>query len=166
MARQFRLWEAAQIVDLLPPAADAGGRTSSYVSLAAGHKAFIVCKVNQGNAAQVTFTPLQATDNLGTNSKGLTSAAPIASDENTVASDALVPQTAATSYQTAVTTNKKIVIFEIEPQEVMDINNITLGAFQHLAIETSASNAANITEATLFVMPLRYQQQTPPTTYV
>src|SRR5579859_7825535 len=124
MARQFRLWENAEVVSLLKPAADAGGRTSAYVSLKNGHKAFIVCYVNQGNAATVALTPLQATDNAGTNSKAI-SATPIATnlDADTTPADQFTMQTAAASYTTDAGTKTKIVIFEIQPEECMDVNN-------------------------------------------
>jgi hypothetical protein len=164
----FRLWENAIVTNLLPPAADAGGRTSSYVSLKFGHKAYLICTVNQGNAATVEFTPLQATDNLGTNSKAIT-AAPITLNDDTstaTGTDQNVVQVAAANFTTDATLKNKIVMFEIDPAESMDINNTTVGVFQHIAIQTGASNAANITEATLIQMPLRDQRQNPPTCYV
>lgn len=167
MPAPFRLWENLPFTVLLPAAADAAGRTSSYVSLKNAHKAFLVCEVNQGNAAQVTFTPLQAQDNLGTNSKALTSAAPITLNNDTstsTGSDQNVPQTSATSFQADTTLKDKLVVFEIQPEEVMDVNN-TGGAFDHIAIQTSASNAGNITSAKLFYLP-RDQRQQPPTTYL
>jgi hypothetical protein len=171
MPAPFRLWENAQVVQLLPPAADAAGRTSSYVSLKYGHKAFLVCSVNQGNAAQVTFTPLQATDNLGTNSAAIGSA-PIAYCPDTsvaTGSDQFTIEPAAANFQTDVALKNKLVLFEIQPEEVMNVNNLSSGAplpFQHIAIQTSASNAANITAAWLIVTPLRDQRLNPPTTFV
>ena len=56
-------------VSLLPPAADAAGRTSSYRDLTNALKAYVVARVNQGNAAQVTFSILQGQDVLGTGAK-------------------------------------------------------------------------------------------------
>ncbi len=158
IGRQFRLWEHGHPVLVLPAAADAAGRTSAYFSVRNAHKVFIECVVNQGNAAQVMFTPLQATDNLGTGSKALTAAAPIVADLNTTASDTLAVAAAAVNYQTDVGLNPKFVIFEIDPAESMDVNNL----FDHLAIQTSASNAANITCAIFQLLPLRFQQQLPP----
>ncbi|HVB67969.1 MAG TPA: hypothetical protein VNE67_08960 [Acetobacteraceae bacterium] len=165
MARQFRLWENGQVVSLLAPAADAGGRTSAYVSVKNAHKAFVVCLVNQGSATTVVLSPLQATDNAGTNSKAITSA-PIVADVNTGSSDALVAQVAAASFTTDAGTNNKLVIFEIDPVESMDLNNTAVGPFQHIAIQTGASNAANITAAVLVSLPLRYAQQVPPSVNV
>jgi hypothetical protein len=164
----------ASVVSLLKPAADAGGRTSTYITLANAQKAYIVCYVTQGNAATVALTPLQAQDASGTNSKGLTQNAPIAVnlDCDTVPSDVLTIAAAATSYTTDAGTKTKMVIFEIDPIESMDINSTTLNAsgvpqgFNHLAIQTGASNAANITSAIAVLMPLRYQQLNPPTANV
>jgi hypothetical protein len=183
MARQFRLWEQAQIVNLLPPAADAAGRNSStfgYVSLLFGHKCFLFCGVNQGNAAPVTFTPLQASSAAGANSKGLSNPAPVAFNPDT--SNPLVSGTgsdqfqvsgtgtgavlpAATSFTTDAGLKNKIVMFEIDPGEVMDVNNLA-NTFNHIGISTGASNASNITFAFAVIMPLRDQRQNPPTTYV
>lgn len=164
MSNPYRLWEDAIVANLLPPAADAGGRTSSYVSLAYGHKAYLVCTVNQGNAATVQFAPLQAKDSAGTGSKAIT-AAPIVLDNDTstaTGSDQFVAQTAAANFTTDATTKNKLVIFEIDPAESMDV----AGGFQHIAIQTGASNAANITAAELVVAPLRDKRANPPTTYV
>lgn len=166
MPAPFRLWENAQIVSLLAPAADAAGRTSGYVTTKFGAKAFVVCMVNQGNAAQVTFSVLQATDNLGSNSTAIGSG-PIAVNLNTGSSDQYSFPAAAASYQTDAGTNNKIVIFEVQPEEVLNVNNLSGGnplPFNHVAVETSASNVANITAAYLVVMPLRDQRQNPPTT--
>ncbi len=166
MARNYRLWQDAQIVSLLKPAADAAGRTSAYVSLRGAHKAFIVAYINQGNAAPVTITPLQAQDVAGTNAKAVT-AAPIAVnlDTDTVPSDILTMIAPAASYATDAGLKAKLVMFEIDPIESMDLNSQTLNAsgepqpFDHLAVQTSASNAANITSALLILAPLRFPQQ-------
>jgi len=164
MARNYRLWESAQVVSLLKPAADAGGRTSAYVSLANGHKAFIVAYVTQGNAATIVLTPLQATDASGTGSKGLTAAAPIAVnlDTDTVPSDILTIAAAASSYTTDAGVKTKMVLFEIDPIESMDVNN----EYDHIAFSTGASNAANITSAMLIITPIRFAQLNPPTANV
>jgi hypothetical protein len=165
MATAFSLPEEAQIVSLLAPAADAGGRTSGYVTLENGHKAFIVVHINQGNAATIALTPLQAQDDNGTGSKAISNACPVFYDENTGSSDTLT-RTTGTSYTTGSGTNTKIVVFELDPDNVLDVNGdgFTTNPFTHVAIQTGASNAANITEATLYVTPLRYRGNPVPTT--
>ena len=147
MARQFSLPDQFPPIALLPPAADAAGRTSSYRTLKGAQKAWIVARVNQGNAAQVTLTPLQAQDVSGTGAKAI-AAVPIWLNGDTSLSDALAVQAAAASLQTSATTKDKIVVFEITPDVALDVAN----GFRTIGISTSASNAANITEATLYVL--------------
>ena len=147
--RQFSMPYQIPPVGLLPPAADAAGRTSAYHTLKNALKAYIVCHVNQGNAATVALTVLQATDVSGTSSKAI-NVVPIWLVENTASADALVAQAAAASFTTDAALHDKIVVFEIVPEAAMDVNNTTL-AFDCIAIQTGASNAANITEAKLFV---------------
>ena len=174
MSRNFRLWQNGQVISLLKPAADAAGRTSGFFSLMNAHKAYVVCQVNQGNAATVSLTVTQAQDILGTNAKALTAVAPIAVnlDTDTIPSDVLSIATSALNYTTDAGVKNKLVIFEIDPIESMDLNSNTLNAsgvpqpFNHIAITTGASNAANITAATLILMPLRYQQSVPPSAAV
>ncbi len=160
MARQFSLPAQIPPISLLPPAADAAGRTGSYRSLKNALKAYIVARVNQGNAAQVTFTPLQAQDVGGTNSKAI-AAVPIWLDGDTSLTDALVAQAAAANIQLSAATKDKIVVFEIVPEQALDVAN----GFDCIALQTSASNAGNVTEATLFILT-GYQQATPPSSYV
>ena len=159
MARPISMPYQFPPVMLLAPAADAAGRTSSYRTLKNAMKAWIVVHVNQGNAAQVTLTPLQAQDVSGTNAKAI-NAVPIWLCADTSVSDALAVQAAAASLQTSATTKDKIVIFEITPDIALD----TANGFKTIAVQTSASNAANITEAKLFVLEA-FQGASAPSTY-
>jgi hypothetical protein len=159
MARQFSLPAQIPPVSLLAAAADAAGRTSSYRSLKNALKAYIVAEVNQGNAATVLLSLLQAKDVSGTGSKAVTGV-PIWLVNDTSVSDALVAQVAAATFTTDATLKDKLVVFEIEPEACMDVNN----GFRSLAISTGASNAANITRAELLVLG-SYQGAAPPSTY-
>jgi hypothetical protein len=161
MSKQFQFSYQCPTISLLGAAADAAGRTSTYKSLRnCSGKVYIKCEVNQGNAAQVTFTPLQAQDSSGTGSKAIPSV-PIFYNADTSASDTLVAQTAAASFQADATTSKvKFVVFEFDPAE-LDMAN----GFNHIAIQTSASNAANITQAEMQYLG-RYQQAAPPASEV
>jgi hypothetical protein len=156
MARQFSLPEIIPPVELLAPAADAAGRTSRYVDIGKLDKAWIVCHVNQGNAATVQLTPLQAQNNSGGGSKAI-GATFIWADLNESAGDQFTKETSAANFTTDAGTNSKIVIFEISPQDCLDLVN----GFYFIAIQTGASNAANITEATILGLH-RYQQAQPP----
>jgi hypothetical protein len=160
MAKQFNFVYQAPPIGLLAPAADAAGRTSTYKSLrnVAG-KVALVCRVNQGNAAQVTFTPLQAQDSSGTGSKVIP-AVPIFFNLDTSLSDTLVAQVVAANFQADVGLKDKFVVFEFDPAELDLANN-----FNHIAIQTSASNAANITEAFMEALG-RYQGFQPPASEV
>jgi hypothetical protein len=150
MARQFRYLDSLKDVKLLPAAADAAGRTSSYVSLRNALKAWVVADVNQGNAAQVTFSPLQAQDSAGTGSKAIPVSAIFANQDTSTAtgSDAFAAQTAAATFQTSAATKDKTVVFELDLSS-FDVAN----AFEHIALQTSASNAGNITSAKLVILP-------------
>jgi hypothetical protein len=148
MARQFSVPAQLPPIMLLAPAADAAGRTSAYRSLRDCLKGWVICHINQGNAAPVTVSLLQATAVAGNGSKALLNTTPIWANINTGANDSYVKQTAATSFTTDAGTNDKIVIFEIQPESCLDVVN----GFNSIAVVTSASNAANITEATLMFL--------------
>jgi hypothetical protein len=152
MSAPYRFWENNYLVSLLTPSADSAGRTSSYYSLRNAVKATVVFYLHQGNAATVLLSVLQGQGSAGANSKAIT-AAPIVYDEDNVASSIFNTTTAATTYTTSATTKDKIVMFEIDPIECMDINNAT--PYDHIAVSTGASNAANITSAFMIMGPLR-----------
>jgi hypothetical protein len=160
MARQISMPYQFPPVALLAPAADSAGRTSAYRDLANALKAWVVVHVNQGNAAQVTLSILQGQDVTGTGSKAV-GVMPIWLTAATATSDALVVQTAAATFQTSATVADKIVIFEITPEMCLDLVN----GFHTIAVQTSASNAANITEAELFLWE-SYQGASAPSTLV
>jgi hypothetical protein len=245
MARQFRVWQDMSCAQLLAPqpCSATSAIVTPFVSLKYGHKAFLECDVAQGNAATVTFTPLQA--NSGTSTQGATSAtsssttltfsatparvaigqnvqdlttpgaipagatvvaigattvtlsvsasgvgsgdnilftggakvltspAPIASNLDT--SDPLAGGTGsdqftfsqAVSFTTDAGLKNKSVIFEIDPNEVMDINNLAqflpqgqATYYDHVGLMVSSSNASNLIAVRIKII-LRQQQQNP-----
>jgi hypothetical protein len=158
MARQFSMPAQIPPVSLLKPAADSAGRTSAYRSLKNALKAYIVVHINQGNAATILLSLLQATDVSGAGSKAI-SATPIFLCADSATTDALVAQTAAATFTTSAATKDKVVVFELTPEQCMDVAN----GFDCIAISTGASDVANITEAMLHVLG-SYQQATPPST--
>jgi len=161
MSKQFQFVYQCPPIGLLPAAADAAGRTGAYKSLRnCSGKVRVACRVNQGNAAQVTFSLLQATSSGGAGSKAI-AVAPIFYNADTSVSDTLVAQTAAVNFQTDVAVKDKIVVFEFDPADVLDLVN----GFNHIAVQTSASNVANITSADMEYLG-RYQQQVPPASEV
>jgi hypothetical protein len=160
MARHISMPYQFPPVGLLPPAADAGGRTSAYHDLQNALKAWVVCHVNQGNAAQVTLSILQGQDTSGTGGKAV-GVMPTWLVAATATADGLVVQTPGATFQTSVTVADKLVIFEITPEMCMDLVN----GFHTIAVQTSASNAANITEAELFIYG-SYQGASEPSTFL
>ncbi|HUO53328.1 MAG TPA: hypothetical protein VMU18_01205, partial [Rhodoblastus sp.] len=75
MASQLQLAAQFPPVKILPAASDAAGRTGAWASLRNALKAWLVCEVNQGNAANVALSVLQAKDINGTGSKAISVAA-------------------------------------------------------------------------------------------
>ena len=160
MARQFSLVAQIPPVMLMAPAADAAGRTSPYRSLKNALKAYVVAHVNQGNAATVQLSLLQASAVAGTGSKAI-AAVPIWSNLDTSVNDTLTSRTAAATYTTDAGVKDKLVVFEITPESCMDIAN----GFDCIAVSTGASNVANITEAQLHILG-SFQGASPPNSYV
>lgn len=83
-----------KIVNLLNPAADAAGRTSSvYASLKDVTKAWVVAYYARPRCHGVQIDVLQATTVAGTGSKALTNEVPIFAALDVATSDALAAQT-------------------------------------------------------------------------
>lgn len=135
---------------LLAPAADAAGRSSSYLSLKNAVKAWIIAYIDQGNAATIALTLQQASAVAGTGSKAI-NAARIWTKLDEAFTD-FTQQAEAASFTTDAAVKKKIVIFEIDAVKVLDVAN----DFDCLRVTTGASNAANITSAFLVVQPKQH----------
>jgi len=136
-------------VNLLAPAADAGGRTSAvYPSLKNAVKAWIVFYTTQGAANTILLTPVQATNVAGLGTKVLANVVPIWANLDVAASDAIPKTTSAVNYTTDAGVKNKIVVFEIDPAN-LDLAN----GFDCIGLTTGASAAANITSALLFIQP-------------
>ena len=160
MGVQYQMAAQFPPVTLLAAAADNAGRTSVYASLRNAVKAWIVVEVNQGAANTVLLSLLQATSSGGAGSKAVATAVPIWLDNATGTSDALVAQTAATTFTTDATTPAdKFVLFEIQPETALDMVN----GFNHIAVSTGASSASNVTSARLHIWG-QVQAASPPTT--
>lgn len=137
-------------VGVLEPAADAGGRDSTvYAELKNAVKAWIVCFVNQAAANTIVWTPKQANTNAGGAAKVISANTRIYTNLDCQTIDAFTRQTDGASYTTDAGVKKKIIVFEIEPNLVMDVVN----SFNYIGVTTGASAAANITSALVFVQP-------------
>lgn len=158
MAKKFSLAQEMKIPTALEPAADAGGRTAaSAVSLKNCGKAGVLFHINQGNAATILLTVLQATAVAKTGGKALANNVPIWVNLDCAASDTWVRAADGVNYTTDAGVKIKQVFFEIDPA-MLDV----AGGFDCIYCSTGASNAANITAAQYVLMNLRYAQATPP----
>ncbi|MEN6526375.1 MAG: hypothetical protein ABFD65_07805 [Candidatus Polarisedimenticolia bacterium] len=155
MAR-FSLMQDARIVQVLDPAADAAGRTGRAVSLGNYQRAYLVAHVTQGNAATVALTPQQCTAVDGTAAKAIP-AVPVYTNLDAAGGDSFTRQTDAASFTTDAALKDKIVVFQVDPA-ALDV----AGGFDCIRLNTGASNAANITEATVILCEPRYAGATQP----
>ena len=158
MASSVPILAAAMIENLLAPAADAGGRTGTFKSLKGAHRGSILVKVNQGNAATILLSPLQATTVAGAGSKVFPAGREfkIFVKESDVAGT-FVQVADAVNYTTLAGTTIKYVRFDIDPSR-LDV----AGGFDCITVSTGASNAANITSADLIIGPARYAEDLAP----
>lgn len=142
-------------VFLLAPTADAAGRTSAaYINVTNARRCILNVFVDQGNAATIALTPVQATAAVGTGSKAISADVNIWSNLDMAASEVFVQRTSAKNYTTDAGVKVKWVQFEISPQ-ALDSDN----GFKFLGVTTGASNVANITSAFLTIEP-RYSATT------
>jgi hypothetical protein len=162
MSSKFTIPEMVKAVSTLVPAADAAGRSGVAHSLKNCTKAFIVALIDQGNAATILLTPEQCSAVAGTGNKAISATRIWASQDLAAASgDQLTRQTDAANFTTSAAVKTKMVVFEIDPS-ALDIE----GGFDCIRLTTGASNAANITSATILLAPLRFGQATPPSSRV
>jgi len=157
MSTHFTLAEEASVVEALAPAADAAGRNGAWVTLKNAYKAAIKVHIAQGNAATVELIVQQAQDVSGTGAKAIAENAKIWACLATDTSDALVAQPDGVTFTTDAALKNKIVVIQIDPA-TLDVAN----GFDCIRVQTGASNAANITEATYILTPLRYAGSPPP----
>ena len=152
------LAELYKIVDATAgPVTTNGGVTGDYVTLKNAHRAWIVVQLTQAVGHATALTPKQASAVAGTGVKNLSVACRIWANEDTVASDTLVEQTAATSYTVTNDIKKKIVIFEIDPED-FDV----AGGFDVLGLAVADSSQATDFVSATYWLANRYLQATPP----
>lgn len=153
------LAELFKIIDATAgPVTTNGGVTGDYVTLKGAHRAWIVVQLTQAAGHATVLSPKQASAVAGTGVKAISNACRIWANEDTAASDTLVEQTAATTYTVTNDVKKKLVIFEIDPEDALDIAN----GFDVLGLTASdSSQATNFISATYWLAN-RYSQATPP----
>lgn len=149
------LAQTHRVVEAMPLATDAAGRTSDWISLKNVVKCTAIVQITQGNAATVAVSLLQATNVSGGSSKA-GPAVPIWSNLDTSTIEDLTRRTDGASYTTDSAVKNKIVVLDIDPSQ-LDVEN----GFDCIALTTGASNVANITGA-MFICEMRYQGATLP----
>lgn len=142
---------------VLNPAADAAGRTGAWIHASQAAKFAVIVHITQGAANTILLSLLQATKNDGTGSKAGPTVK-VWANADTSTSDALVAQTDGSTFTTDAGLKNKIVIFELDASQ-LDLAN----GFDHFTVSTGASVAANITQAEVIPMGLRFAGATPPT---
>lgn len=155
MSASYPILQDGNLENVLAPAADAAGRVGTYKSLKGALRASLVFKINQGNAATILLTPLQAQAVAGTGSKVLTKAVPIFVKDSDAAG-VWTRVADGVNYTTSAGTTIKYVRFDIDPA-LLDV----AGGFDCLGGSTGASNAANITSCDLVLGPMRYIEDLP-----
>jgi len=146
------------IVQLVPSGVGGAAKNGINVSLKNAHRAEIWCFNEKGaSAVQCTWTLAQSSGNAGsaagTGEKALTNNVPIRYSDGFQADTTLTAATAAKSYEQAVTQNvTQVVVFDIDPQSCMDINNATT-PFDCITVNASDPDAANSVHAIAVIWP-------------
>jgi hypothetical protein len=156
----LHLVENAKTIGLLKPATDAAGRTGRWITVKDAQRAWIVCYIDQGNAATILLTPRQASAVAGTGSKVLANNVQIWVIDDLATADAWVRQADAVNYTTTANVKEKLVAFQIELAG-LDV----AGGFDCITVATGASNVANLTSA-FAALETRYSQVTVPSVIV
>lgn len=144
----FTLPESAKVIGLLDPATDAAGRTGRYVNMTLAPKAYFVFHVTQGNAATIALDLVQATAAAGTGVKVLTGVRRIWTNLDLATNDTFTRQTAALLFTTDAAVKNKMIILELNAND-LDLPN----GFCYVAPRTGASNVANLTQAYVHIVP-------------
>ena len=138
-----------------------GGITCDYVSLKNVHRAWIVAHFDNAVGDATGIDPTQATAVAGTGVKAITAVCPIWANEDCAATDTLVEQTAAITYNVTADVKTKMVVIEIDPAG-FDVAN----GFDVLGCTLDNSGDATNFVSVLYVLQPRYMQATPPSAIV
>jgi len=132
----------------LAPQAD-GNLTSDIVCLKNFSKAYIKVTMAQANAAVHTTVPMQATNVGGAGGAVFTTPMRIWSNLDVSASDLLTARAAAVNYALDAGLANKVVWFEVDPAESMDVAN----GFDCLYVTSAGSDVTNILAVDFFLLP-------------
>ena len=117
----FHIPESAYVVQAIAPQVGAAGLVvGDYISLKNLHKVFIVIHYDQGDAEDITWTPMRATAVAPVGNVVIATAVPIWSNLACATTDVLTRRTDAVNYASGVDQTNKIVIFAIDPRTLGD----------------------------------------------
>lgn len=147
----FCLPESLKPAVLLSNRVGAGDVTSAYASLKNALRAWLVVNFTEGQADTVAFIPMRATAVAPSDAAVLVNAVRIWSDLATATSDRLVERTAAVNYTTENGVASKLIIFEINPDDLGE----TAGGVPYdcIGIRCNAPNALDYVCVTLWIEP-------------
>jgi hypothetical protein len=151
--------ENFKIVDATAgPVTTNGGVTCDYVSLKNCHRAWILLQLTQAVAHATVIQPQVATAVAPTGAVSITFSTRFWENEDTATTDTLVAQTAATSLTLTADVAKKMVVVQIDPQDV-----VAQGAtYDVLGCTISDSSQATNFVSGVYILEERYPQATPP----
>lgn len=168
MATAFSLPQDGKVIQALQPRTTNGAVSSTnanYISIVNAWKAFLIVSLTQavGHATAITCRRATGVGAMGTAPTGdaaLATALRIWANEDAVTSDALVAQTAATSYTVTNDVKFKQIVFEFDPQYL----DPTEAGYDVIGFTVAdSSQATNFISAVWVLAPLRWSSATPPT---
>ncbi len=158
MALPFNLSSGYKLVGATAGAVTTdGGITCDYISMKTAHKVWIVGIFDQAVADATGIDPTQATTVAGGSVKAITNVCNIWANEDMAASDTLVKQTSAITYNLTADVKTKMVVIEIDPSS-FDVS----GGFDCLGCTVDASGEGTDFCTLMYIVQTRYPQATPP----
>jgi hypothetical protein len=141
------------------PVTTNGGVTCDYVSLKDVHMAWIVVNIHNAVTHATVVQPQVATAVAPTGATSITFAANWWKNADVSASDTLSAQTAATSGAFTAGVYNQMIVFQIDPADV-----VSMGATYDVlgCTVSNSAQATNFVQVTYY-LETRYAQATPPT---
>lgn len=129
--------------------------TADFLNMALAIRVYVVVLLTQAVADATVITLRQAKDNTGTGLKDLANTVPVHVNEDVAASDALVKETDAISHTVDADIKKKLVVFQVEGED-MDVGN----DFTHLTALIGASGQATNIASVMYVVEAKEPGET------
>lgn len=145
--------EKRKVVTGTSPVTTNGGVTCDYISMKNVIRAYIIVTLTQAAGHATGIDPVQATAVAGTGAKAFAKTLPIWANEDTAASDTLVKQAAAVTYNVTNDIKNKKVIFQIDAEK-LDVDN----SFDCIGVTVDDSSQATNLVNVEYVLEMRYPQ--------